>query len=78
VEQTGYTDVWWLRTNLSEPGRESGGEVEAIVLKNGLYRLVDSANYARQAESLRWLKTRLLGQNDYEYRLNLFHFQRLK
>lgn len=78
IEQAGYSEVWWLRTNLSEPDRESGGEVEAIVLANGLYQLADRADYARQAESLRWLKTRWLGQNDYEYRLNLFHFERIK
>ncbi len=78
VEQAGYSDVWWLRTNLGEPERESGGEVESIVLANGLYQLAERADYARQADSLRWLKTRWLGQKDYEYRLNLFHFVRMK
>jgi hypothetical protein len=78
VEQAGYDDVWWVRSNLGEPDRESGGEVEGIVLANKLYWLSERANFARQADSLRWLKTRFLGQLDYEYRVNLFHFVRVE
>lgn len=78
IEQAGYPDVWWMRTNLGEPERASGGEVESIVLASGAYQLTYTENYARQSDSLRWLKTRFLGQNDYEYRLNLFHFERIQ
>ncbi len=76
VEKKEYSDAWWVRNNLGEPTQVPGGEGETIALASGVYSLAGTANYAAQDESIRWLKTNILGQQDYEYRVNLYHFVR--
>lgn len=67
-------EIWWLQTNLG--GETAGDEEEQALLRSALAgRLeVKVTNYAPQDASIRWLKTRLLAQEDYAYRLQVYRF----
>jgi uncharacterized membrane protein len=67
-------EIWWIQTNL---GSETAGDQEEQNLLQAALagRLeVTVVNYAPQDPSIRWLKGRLLGQEDYAYRVQVYHF----
>ena len=69
-----YEEVWWIQTNL---GRGSPGQDAKNInldLLSANFQASEIYNYARQDESIRWLKTELMGQEDYEYRVVVFRF----
>ncbi len=67
-------EIWWVQTNLG--GETAGDQEEQVLLQQALAgRLaVKVTNYAPQDASIRWLKARLLGQEDYAYRLQVYRF----
>jgi hypothetical protein len=70
----GPGEVWWLRSNMSL--EMEGKEAEAAVLEQleGAFQGQQVFDYARQDDSIRLLKSGLMGRGDYEYRLNLIRF----
>jgi hypothetical protein len=71
-----YPRVWWIQTNLSKQVGDFGGQKE-VSTRNELkdrYAALEIFNYVPQDATIRWLKSALLGREDYEYRVNLYWF----
>lgn len=67
-------EVWWLKVNLAAdfPQQEAGGQPLAALQEQ--YGSPQVWPYAPQDAFVRLLKTRLLQQQDYEYRLEVLRF----
>ena len=74
LSRRGGGEIWWVQTNLG--AGTAGDKEEQGFLQAALAgRLeVKVANYAPQDASIRWLKSRLLGQEDYAYRVQVYRF----
>lgn len=68
-------EVWWLQNNIGGYAYDRTLEEAAFQALNKAYPQVEQEDYASQDDSIRQIKARWLGQEDYPYRLNLYHFQ---
>jgi len=68
-------EVWWLQNNIGGYAYDRSHEEAAFTALQAIYPQVDQFDYAAQDASIRQIKARWLGQEDYPYRLNLYHFQ---
>ena len=66
--------VWWLQNNIGGYDYQRDQEQAAFEALQATYHQVEQYDYGAQAESIRWIKSRWLGQDDYPYRLNLYQF----
>jgi uncharacterized membrane protein len=79
VNSQSASEVWFIRTNL---GREDASSEQVKAQNDFLSKLAQLYphstiyNYAPQSPSIRWLKSKLLNQEDYEYRVNLIQLSR--
>ncbi len=67
-------EVWWLQSNLSNYPYDNSNE-QAIL--KGLHLHFDNEavkHYALQDAGIRWIKTKILKQEDYAYRLDVYRF----
>lgn len=67
-------EIWWVQTNL---GNETAGDkVEQAALQAALASGLEviATPYTPQDASIRWLKSRFLGQDDYVYRVQVYRF----
>lgn len=74
IQPAQYRQVWWVQTNLGSARGDTASllaEREKIALQ---YPQREDFFYARQDESIRWLKTTFLGQDDTEYRVEVHRF----
>jgi len=69
------SEVWWLQNNIGGYAYDRTREEAAFQALLSAYPKVDRFDYAPQDASIRQIKSRWLGQEDYPYRLNLYHFQ---
>jgi uncharacterized membrane protein len=67
-------EVWWLQNNIGGYDYQRDQEQAAFQALQGTYQQVEQYDYGAQDESIRWIKSRWLGQDDYPYRLNLYQF----
>lgn len=67
-------EVWLIQTNLSRVSPWTDRETVILEELSASYQATEIYNYAQQDESIRWLKTKLMGQEDFEYRVNVFRF----
>lgn len=67
-------DIWWIQTNLGS--KTSGDQEEQEILRRALAGRLDVrvTPYAAQDDSIRWLKSHMLGQDDYAYRVQVYRF----
>jgi uncharacterized membrane protein len=74
LAQRGNGEIWWIQTNLGRGN--AGDENEQAILQAALERQpeVKIVNYAPQDASIRWLKSRFMGQEDYAYRVQVYQF----
>jgi uncharacterized membrane protein len=74
LSRAGLVEIWWIQTNL---GSETAGDREEQDFLQAAMagRLqVRVSNYAPQDATIRWLKSRFLGQEDYAYRVQVYRF----
>ena len=69
-------ELWWLQTNLGRAEGFKNDQKRLLETIQQTYPQVQSTGYARQDPGIRWLKQRGANQEDYEYRLILYHFSR--
>ncbi len=69
-----YQQVWWVQTNLGTARSETARDTSIREDLALLFPSREIYNYARQDDSIRWLKTTYLGQDDYEYRVEVHRF----
>ncbi len=68
-------EVWWLQNNIGGYDYARQHEQAAFQALQAAYPQVEQFDYAAQDASIRQIKARWLGQEDYPYRLNLYHFE---
>lgn len=68
-------EVWWLQNNIGGYDYARQQEQAAFQALQAAYPDVEQYDYAAQDASIRQIKARWLGQEDYPYRLNLYHFK---
>lgn len=68
-------EVWWLQNNIGGYDYARQQEQAAFQALQAAYPQVEQYDYAAQDASIRQIKARWLGQEDYPYRLNLYHFE---
>lgn len=68
------TQVWWIHSNLAAAKYDEQRETNLLQEIRQAYPNASVYNYGLQDESIRWIKTNLMGQEDYEYRVNVFKF----
>ncbi len=68
-------EVWWLQNNIGGYDYARQQEQAAFQALQAAYPHVEQFDYAAQDASIRQIKARWLGQEDYPYRLNLYHFK---
>lgn len=71
--ESGHQEIWWIQINLGYTGGNTDKILE-LVKNPEPYQVMDVYNYAGQDPGIRWLKSSLLGQEDYAYRLILYRF----
>jgi len=72
-----YPEVWYIQTNLGRgetDGSQSGLQETFLAEMARRYSISSDINFAPQDPSIRWLKSKLINQEDYEYRLILRRF----
>jgi hypothetical protein len=67
-------EVWWLQNNIGGYDYQRDQEQAAFQALQDTYQKVEQYDYGAQDESIRWIKSRWLGQDDYPYRINLYQF----
>ena len=67
-------EVWWLQNNIGGYDYQRDQEQAAFQALQETYQQVMRYDYGAQDDSIRWIKSRWLGQDDYPYRLNLYQF----
>ena len=69
------SEVWWINVNLGgfEYDRQATDQKFLESVSNR-YPLSEISNYVQQDQSLRWLKTKVMGHADYEYLVNVYRF----
>jgi uncharacterized membrane protein len=74
--QTGVTapEVWWIRIYLSRIFQGKDDEQAILDQLARQYGAVSTHGYGQQDPSLRQLKSRFLGQDNYEYRVVVYRF----
>ncbi len=67
------SEVLWIQSNV---GNLDSEDPELVILQDirERYRTSSVVNYAQHDPSIRWIKSRFLHQEDYEYRVNVFQF----
>ena len=68
-------EAWWLHNNIGGYAYNRQPEETAFQALQMAYPLREQFDYAAQDASIRQIKARWLGQEDYPYRLNLYHFR---
>lgn len=69
-----YQQVWWVQTDLGTARSETDRDTSIRENLALLFPSREIYNYARQDDSIRLLKTTYLGQDDYEYRVEVHRF----
>ena len=69
------SELWWLNSNLGLSRYDEDPELKILKQIRSSYAHFEVYNYGQQAASIRWIKSELLGQQDYEYRLNVYQFK---
>ncbi|HWQ84491.1 MAG TPA: glycosyltransferase family 39 protein [Anaerolineales bacterium] len=67
-------EVWWLQNNIGGYDYDRALEEAAFQALQAAYPQVKRLDYGAQDASIRSIKARWLGQEDYPYRLNVYHF----
>lgn len=70
-------ELWWLHSNVGLARYDQDPELEVLRQVQAAYAHLEVYNYGQQAASIRWIKSRLMGQQDYEFRLNVYQFNNL-
>jgi uncharacterized membrane protein len=71
------SELWWLNSNLGLSRYDEDPELAILQQVQTAYACFDIYNYGLQEASIRWIKSALMGQQDYEYRLNVYKFEHL-
>ncbi len=66
--------VWWIQTNLGQARSDTAADLATREKLAQFFPAREIYNYARQDDSIRWLKNTYLGQDDYEYRVEVHRF----
>jgi uncharacterized membrane protein len=71
------SELWWLNSNLGLSRYDEDPELAILKQVQTAYADFEVYNYGLQEASIRWIKSDLMGQQDYEYRLNVYKFEHL-
>lgn len=68
-------DLWWIYTHVGNLEYENTDFYQSF-LDRASYHFEETQvfQYIQQDASIRWLKTRLFGHQDYEYQVDVYHF----
>jgi hypothetical protein len=67
-------EIWWIQINLGDSFYASKSDKEQLDAISNVYRTKAVFDYGLHDPSIRWIKTKLFGQTDYSYRVNLYWF----
>ena len=76
LSKQNFNDVWYIRSNLGRSLPPDNREAAAFTEISNAYPEKDEFGFAPQDLGIRWLKGQWLRMDDYEYRVNVYHFNR--
>jgi len=68
------SEIWWIQSSRGEFANFKGGYDEQFSLLQDQYELNETYQYVRHDPQISMLKSRFLGQEDYDYRVSVYKF----